>query len=417
MSPARSAPARLTAHDVSLRARYLAEVLDVLYPVPSQGGRVTEYLVVPDARRPRLLVPAADRRQAANAINRFAEPQTRLARLQRNAIVAALRTGASHMLLRDRIRVATPLADERAAESIETYLRRVLGTEYALTVHIGPARANRKPVLHLLRPSGEAAAVVKIGTTALTRQLVRDEAAALNAFAGIDLTHLRVPQILHTGQWHGHEVLIQSALPVWQPRVPLSPARLTAAMRELAGCQGSLRVRLRDGGYWSHLRQRLDQLTYRPDGRALAHAAQRLIQRHGDMTLRFGSWHGDWSPWNMTMQAETLLVWDWERFRTGVPVGFDPLHFTLNAAIDARGADATRAVEMTLRRAPDLLLPFGVPDPAVAEVITLLYLFDLAARYLSDHQAEAGARLGVLGNWLLPVLLRKVTGGPGARRC
>ena len=39
----------------------------------------------------------------------------------------------------------------------------------------------------------------------------------------------------------------------------------------------------------------------------------------------------------------------------------------------------------------------------------LLYLIDLATRYLEDRQAEAGARLGVLGRWLLPVLTRKVT--------
>ena len=32
----------------------------------------------------------------------------------------------------------------------------------------------------------------------------------------------------------------------------------------------------------------------------------------------------------------------------------------------------------------------------------------LAARYLADRQAEAGARLGVLGTWLLPVLIRRV---------
>ena len=32
----------------------------------------------------------------------------------------------------------------------------------------------------------------------------------------------------------------------------------------------------------------------------------------------------------------------------------------------------------------------------------------LATRYLSDRQAEAGARLGVLGTWLLPVLIRRV---------
>jgi hypothetical protein len=42
------------------------------------------------------------------------------------------------------------------------------------------------------------------------------------------------------------------------------------------------------------------------------------------------------------------------------------------------------------------------------EVTTLLYLIDLAARYVADRQAEAGARLGVLGSWLLPILVARV---------
>ena len=47
-------------------------------------------------------------------------------------------------------------------------------------------------------------------------------------------------------------------------------------------------------------------------------------------------------------------------------------------------------------------------DATAARITGLLYLIDLAARYLDDRQAEAGARLGVLGTWLLPVLIAKV---------
>ena len=55
----------------------------------------------------------------------------------------------------------------------------------------------------------------------------------------------------------------------------------------------------------------------------------------------------------------------------------------------------------------ELLAPFGVPV-AGRDVTALLYLVDLATRSLTDRQAEAGARLGVLGTWLLPVLIRRV---------
>jgi hypothetical protein len=46
--------------------------------------------------------------------------------------------------------------------------------------------------------------------------------------------------------------------------------------------------------------------------------------------------------------------------------------------------------------------------PHARQLTALLYLVDLATRYLNDRQAEAGARLGVLGTWLLPVLIRRV---------
>jgi hypothetical protein len=108
----------------------------------------------------------------------------------------------------------------------------------------------------------------------------------------------------------------------------------------------------------------------------------------------------------MAMLADRILVWDWERFTADVPVGFDAVHHALQVRLE-RGAKARDAVDETVARAPELLAPFGVPVDA-AGVTALLYLVDLAARYLADRQAEAGARLGVLGSWLLPVLIRRV---------
>ena len=108
----------------------------------------------------------------------------------------------------------------------------------------------------------------------------------------------------------------------------------------------------------------------------------------------------------MANLADALLVWDWERFTSGVPAGFDAVHHELQRRIQSTG-DAAGAVEATVRRAGELLAPFDVA-PGARELTALLYLVDLAARYLSDRQAEAGARLGVLGTWLLPVLIRRV---------
>lgn len=422
-------PEQTTATDANLRAQYLTEVLGLLYPrasvvpggAPSQrdpgaGPVLAEYLVVPHAREPKLLVPATDRRVAAAAVRRFAEPTSRKARLKRDAVVTALRTGADRVLLRDRVAI---VGTADTGESINQYLAGVLGMDLAIGVVIGAARANRKPVIQLLTAEGDTIGFGKLGTTPLTQALVRAETAALSSLNRAALNTLRVPRVLHAGQWQGHEVLIQSALPKWEPAGRLTTSRLAAAMAEVARSLGTHTSPLAADPYWKALRGRLDAVLARPAGparpdgsdaaaeaRTLGIAAEDLIASAGGVELTFGAWHGDWSPWNMATTVNGMLVWDWERFTGGVPVGYDAIHFDLQRLLD-RGVEPRAAVQTTLSRAERLLEPFGV-GPAEASVTALLYLVDLATRYLEDGQAEAGARLGVLGTWLLPVLTAKV---------
>jgi hypothetical protein len=292
MSPVKTAPAELTAGDSALRTQYLTEVLELLYPAPcatdgTAGPVIAEYLVVPDARRPRLLVPSVSRAIAAAAVRRYAEPQSRTARLKRDAVVLAIRTGASGVLLRDRIRVTG-----RVSDSIDGYLAEALGRKLTISIHIGPARANRKPVLQLISPDGETFGFAKLGTGPLTQRLVRDEGNALIALGRSGLSKLTVPRVLHAGQWRGLPVLVQSALPVWLPRAPLTGRRLTAAMLDVAGCRGLSSGPLADSAYWAELRGRLAALGDRAEGAALAAAAELLAARAGQTSLRYGAWRG-----------------------------------------------------------------------------------------------------------------------------
>jgi hypothetical protein len=210
--------------------------------------------------------------------------------------------------------------------------------------------------------------------------------------------------VRHAGRWREHEVLVQAALAVWCPRVPLGAGRLACAMREVAMACGVTTGRLTTSGYWQSLCSRLSTVEECSDGYQLARAARRLGIAAGDVPLVYGAWHGDWAPWNMRPTAGSLLVWDWERFTCGVPLGFDALHYELQRRISVQ-PDGSTAVRQTIDAAPALLEPFGVTGSAAARLTALLYLIDLAARYLADRQAEAGARLGVLGSWLLPVLV------------
>lgn len=395
MSPLATAPKRLRAQDMQLRTSYLADVLRTLYP---QGEGQTELLVLPHARRPRLLVPAGSGHVAAAAVRHYSEPSSRRARLVRQLAATALRAGGA-TLGRHRVHV-------EPTGSVQQHLQQLLGEGVALSIHIGPARANRKPVLPLLAPSGGIQGFAKLGTGTLTRELVRGEASALATLARLNLRHVTPPAVRHAGQWGDRELLVQAPLPVWHRRVPLRAERLTAAMREVALCCGTTGGPLAASSYWRRLRRRVSLVSDQPEGAVLAAASAALGQHVGEVELQYGAWHGDWAPWNMAVLEDTLLLWDWERFSHGVPLGFDAVHFDLQQRLRSC-PDAHRAVAATLAASDRLLAPFDV-TPSGREVTALLYLVELAARYLTDRQAEAGARLGVLGTWLLPVLVRQI---------
>jgi hypothetical protein len=425
MSPVRTAPTELTGQDASRRSEYLAEVLRVLYPAPCStspddrpelGAVVAQFHVVPDARRPRLLVPAEVPRVAAAAVHGSGSGD-RLGRLKRGVAAAALRTGLSGLVMPDRIRIVRDLAGG-PLDTVETYLTAALGRDLSVAVHIGPARPNRKPLLQLLGADGATFGYAKLGVNPLTAALVRRETAALTALSHLGPCDVLVPPILHTGRWRGYEVLVQGALPIGGRTRALSEDRLAAAQLQIACGLGTLRGSLAASGYWKRLRERTGSVPAASDEgggtgetRSLALAADLLVAQLGDVELTFGAWHGDWTPWNMSVQEYGIMVWDWDRFGTGVPVGFDALHYDLHSAV-RDSVDPATAVRRLLAAAPRLLRPFGVSHPAAVRLTSLLYLVELVTRFLDDQRA--GGRIGVLGAWLLPHLLDAVEGTAGA---
>jgi hypothetical protein len=399
------------------RASYLNQLCDLLWPPPAQalpatarpmsGGRGeaddTAMLVLPRLRDPRLLVPAEPRAGSA-AVRRYGEPGSVRSRLVTRVAAAVLASGLGGLVLRDRISVRVP----PGAQTIESHLSSALGRPVLVSIHLGAARANRKPVLQLLTPSGESIGFAKIGHNQLTADLVRAEHAALGLLNAAGLISLQVPPVLGLSGWRGMEVLVLGPLPVWQRRTPLRPGQLTSAMAEVASVAGVRHAPLAASEYWQRLTERVDR-TGGTERAALRAAIDQLATRAGISPVGFGSWHGDWTRWNMASTPGGLLVWDWERFTTGVPVGFDALHCWLQAEVVGGRRDPARAAADCVRRAPALLEPFGVP-PALAGLTALLYLADLSARYLTDQQEQAGAPLGAPRQWLLPALTAGISG-------
>ena len=162
----------------------------------------------------------------------------------------------------------------------------------------------------------------------------------------------------HRGQWHGAEILVLEPLPTGRATRASGELR-SAAMLEIAAIGGLQRARLAGSPYLHDLRRGLAALGER--GAPLARSLDTLAARAGDTPLAFGAWHGDWTQWNMAPHGGTLLAWDWERFATGVPVGFDALHFHVQDAITARHQPPAQAVAGAFLAAAQLVQPFRQP--------------------------------------------------------
>ncbi len=135
------------------------------------------------------------------------------------------------------------------------------------------------------------------------------------------------------------------------------------------------------------LDQRIDALTDSTERELASRSLSQLRDVAADVDLPVGSWHGDWTPWNLAPSADRgMLVWDWERFASGVPVGYDALHYSGQVG-QMRPAGPAGALTDTRRDLAALLTPFGVTTEA-RQPVFVLYLVELLVRYTEDAQAR-----------------------------
>lgn len=394
------------------RVDYLGELCRVLWPAPSRvslrsrrstrsGHGDQELIVLPGLRRPRLLVPAR-RVGGAVAIRQYGEPGSLTTMLATRVLATALGIGMGP-LLGDRLSVTVP----HGTATIESYLTSLVGEQVEIGVHLTSARANRKPVLQVLTTEGTTVGFAKIGVNSLTAELIHAERDALRIIGGSAANRFLAPEVMAEGTWLGHPLLLLTPLPVWRKRTGDAPGELSAALVELSQVLGVHEANLTDDPYWKLLLSRLEQAGEGADQRALRKALDRLAAKSGHTMLRFGAWHGDFTPWNATHTDAGLLVWDWERFADGVPVGFDALHYWIQSRVASARTGLADLAEESVRQSPNLLAPFDV-TPGQAVLTALVYLADVSIRYLIDRQADYSRDLGTPGRWLIPALRSRI---------
>jgi hypothetical protein len=357
-----------------------------------------DLLVVPLLRRPRLLLPA-DSAVSAAALVRNDAGQRRprawrlLARMQRRRLLR-------HLPL-PRLRM-TPVD---SAGSIGHELQRVLGTECEVVVRLGRRRANRSVVLRPLSRDGSTLAFVKCAYDPSGVQALHRERDNLEAAARLGRPDLVAPRVLHHGSWRGIEMLAVVPL-VGHHDGDVGPdaAVPVDAMRGLARARGVEVLALADTTLMRGLDQELAALRPSQDRDRLRSAGGAVRSWLGDVTLPVGCWHGDWTPWNMATDRGRVLLWDWEHFAEGVPLGFDPLHYRAQqlrvVAGTGRAVEQRWVEEATAVLASEPGLAAEVPRATI-----LAYLLEINLRFLRDRDAEP-ATLPTRRGWGIPLTER-----------
>ena len=348
---------------------------------------VESYLVLPKAANPRLLVPLRATRAAAAALARNHDATSRRSRLVKAALGVGVRLRVAQRLLPDRVEIALaeglPAAG-RSAVLLSDHLREILGRpDLHMAVILGPPRLNRKPVLQILSADGEVLGYVKAAWNDLTRDLVRNEAAVLGHLGGAPRNTFVAPRLLHHGPFGDLELITASPLPnavhpeqsqVFDPPLPV--------ITEIARLGDVHAAPLAASDYWRGIGERVETLrALLPPGTAdpVAAVVKAIEKRHGATELRFGMWHGDFTPWNMARLDDGIFVWDWERSGPA-PVGLDLLHFLFQSTTRFEGRNPARFVEICRERTPGLLPLLDVPMGS-ENALWSVYRMELLFRY------------------------------------
>lgn len=361
---------------------------------------IRDLLVVPRLAQPRLLVPSGCPRAAAAAVRSYAHGSGIPHRLARSVAAGIITTRLAERVLQHRVRVSVPAAERDRVASLENHLRELLRPDAVVGIRVGSPRANRKPVLPVMGRNGDLLAYVKVGHNDLTRELVRREGEALAALATLRPRTMRSPRVLHSGSWRDLELLVMSPLDVPGRRWTVRDALPAEAMSELATSFGVTHVLLVESPFWHRLSRMLRQVAESATADRLRAVLTGIAHRDGRARLPFGTWHGDWAPWNMARGRGVILLWDWERFAHSVPVGFDALHYRLQA--DLAGRDVDAAATAFVQAGPAALEAMGVREHQ--QLMSLLYLSEISLRYVLDAQGPTGEPLREIARWSVDLL-------------
>jgi len=354
---------------------------------PSTRSATTSWTALP-ARGPlRRLVPASAR-FAAEAFANDHDAMSTTRRAMGRAARLSVRSGT--LRFAPKLYADTTTVFHDPASSVIAAAADALGRPIAAAaITLGPRRYNRKPVVQLMNAAAETVGYLKVGASPLTSAMVATEAATVDRLCPTSAI-LRVPTVLWRSRWHGCEVACFSSVAVRAAElVAADPSRLV----EIA-----LAVVQAGGGQHDHTLRDCVPFTRVRSAAGSNSDIQKLIDTaaevFGDRTVSVGSWHGDFSPWNMISTADSTALIDWEFADDAMAIGADLLHNRVMTATHLRGEAPWRPLRVLLDAGDDVpeLHAMAVPSHQHRPHL-LLYLLELMRRDLElqrHNQPDTG---------------------------
>lgn len=371
------------------------------------AGSGAEYLVLPSLRRPVLLVPSHDG-AAGRAIMRVDEGQ------RRGRAAGALAWAHQRRLLRllpvARLRVGDPgstPATTSASSPVLEQVRRVVPEASAIVVRLGRPRHGRGLVLQVLGPRGRTIAFAKCAFDGRVATLARERDTLVD-LADSPSPGVRAPRVL------GFVRDERSAVLVLEPLAPSRPGHAPGvpvpAMRVLATRAGVTCSLLADVPAVARLREGVAGLADSATRTWLAAELEQLLAERGGTKLEVGAWHGDWVAWNMARDDRTILLWDWEHFETGVPLGLDHVHHLAQELRLRVGTGQQAETRWLVAARHALAQEWALTDDAI-EATLRTYLLMINLRFVADRDGDPDGPVERRG-WSRELLARLGTAQP-----
>lgn len=269
---------------------------------------------------------------------------------------------------------------------IRVLISGILGrNDFQIALRFSFGRPNGKSVAMAISDEGEVLCYVKIGSEAMTSDLVAHESTILEKYENSNLPII-FPRCLYSGTWkEEYNVLVTEPLQLVPLPRDAGLAHKTAGVLATSGMtEHSV---LKDSAYWQNLVERVSARSEkRTNSTDPILAAVNEIERvWGDRDFTFGLSHGDWTRSNIGMLDGHIAGLDWERCVCLAPSGIDVVHFAMSEET-SRTFSRALDIERLLSKSSRYLETAQLSTSNVKPLIMLAFL-EMVIRFRSAESA------------------------------